>query len=526
PCDIELISGDSNVEQVARAVGVVDWTVLIVYLAAMASGGLWLARRQRSTEDYFVGGRNVPGWAAGLSLFATSISTATFLAYPGHGYGGDWALLVPGLMLPFVAVYTTMIVVPFYRSTVRVSAFEYLERRFGRLARFYAAIQYILFELFRMGFVLFLAAKAIHAMTGWNLVAIILVGGAVTIVYTTIGGVRAVIWTDVFQAITLFAGGLLCAGLLLFTPDGGPGRVFEIAHQADKFHLGEVSLDLTRPTVLVLVLYGLASYAMFSSLLQTGVQRYLSVPTTREAQRGIWIGAMSCVFTWTLFMLVGTLLYAYYQIYPSRLPPVVAEHQTEVFPYFIVTQLPQGLIGIFLAAMCAAGMSSLDSSMNALALTTLQDLAGRFTARLSRQANLRLAMATSVFWGVLGTGVALSMMRVESALEFSYVVISILGGGLLGMFLLAIFVRRAHALGVYIGLAAGILVTLWATLDKLLGLGLPLPEVFRGSFPLHVYLTGPIANAIAFLVGYAASLVLPDVSRRETSGLTYWSMRK
>lgn len=267
-------------EQVGRAIGAVDWTVLVVYLAAMALGGLWLARRQRSTEDYFVGGRNVPGWAAGLSLFATSISTATFLAYPGHGYGGDWTLLVPGLMLPVVAIYTTMIVVPFYRATVKASAFEYLERRFGRLARTYAAIQYILFELFRMGFVLFLAARAIHAMTDWDVRAIILVGGVVTIIYTAIGGIRAVIWTDVFQSITLFAGGLLCAGLLLFTPEGGPGRVVEIAHAAEKFHLGELSLDLTRPTVLVMILYGLFSYAAFSSLLQTGVQRYLSVPTT------------------------------------------------------------------------------------------------------------------------------------------------------------------------------------------------------------------------------------------------------
>ncbi|MEA1951161.1 MAG: hypothetical protein U9N87_07240, partial [Planctomycetota bacterium] len=194
--------------------------------------------------------------------------------------------------------------------------------------------------------------------------------------------------------------------------------------------------------------------------------------------------------------------------------------------YFIATQLPQGVIGIFLAAMCAAGMSSIDSSMNALSLTTLQDLAGRFVARLSRHQNLLLAMGTSVFWGVLGTGVALSMIRVEAALEFSYVVVSILGGGLFGMFLLALFVKRAHALGMYVGLAVGIAVTLWATLDKLLELGLPLPEILRGSFPLHVYLTGPIANTVTFFVGYAASLVLPNISRRETAGLTFWDMRK
>ena len=513
-------------EQVVRAIGTIDWTVLVVYLAAMTLGGLWLAKRQRSTEDYFVGGRNVPGWAAGLSLFATSISTATFLAYPGHGYGGDWALLVPGLMLPLVAIYTTMIVVPFYRATVKVSAFEYLERRFGRLARTYAAIQYIFFELFRMGFVLFLAARAIHAMTGWDVRAIILVGGVVVIIYTAIGGIRAVIWTDVFQSITLFAGGLLCALLLLLTPEGGPGRVVGIAHAAEKFNLGELRLDLTSPTVLVMVLYGLFSYAAFASLLQTGVQRYLSVPTTRSAQRGVWIGAISCVLTWMLFILVGTLLYSYYQIYPDRLPTSVAEHQLEVFPYFIATQLPQGVIGIFLAAMCAAGMSSIDSSMNALSLTTLQDLFGRFVTRLSLRLNLVLAMGISVFWGVLGTTVALSMIRVESALEFSYVVISILGGGLFGVFLLALFVRRAHALGVYVGLAIGIAVTLWATLDKLLDLGLPLPEILRGSFPLHVYLTGPIANTVTFVVGYIASMILPDVTRRETIGLTFWDMRK
>ena len=208
--------------EVVRTLSRLDWTLVAAYFAVFAAIGVWCARRQKSTEEYFVGGRAIPGWAAGLSLFATAISTATFLAYPGHAFAGDWTRLWPGLMLPLVTVFLALVVIPFYRRVVRMSAYEFLEERFGYPARAYAAFLFIVVNVFRTGFILFLTAAAIHTMTGWDIRWLIVGSGLITIACTLAGGIDAVIWTDVMQAIVLLGGGLLCAGLLLFSVDGGP----------------------------------------------------------------------------------------------------------------------------------------------------------------------------------------------------------------------------------------------------------------------------------------------------------------
>lgn len=510
----------------------IDWIVVAAYLGLIALAGLWFARRQKSTEAYFVGSRSVPGWAVGLSLFGGAISTATFLAYPGHGYGGDWTRLLPGFTLPVAAAFITFLVIPFYRRVVRMSAYEYLEKRFGYGARAYAALLFILLNLFRTGFILFLAAKALHTMTDWDIRWIIIVSGVATIAYTVIGGIEAVIWTDVLQSIALFGGGLLCASLLLFTPEGGPGHVIRVASEAGKFKLADLSFDLSQPTIIVMMLFGLVSYAGNYTTFQDSVQRYLAVRSTREARKGVWLGAAACLTTWTLFMFVGTLLFAYYQIGPHQLPADIKADQEQVFPYFVMTSLPAGVVGLIVAAMCAAAMSSLDTSINSMPMVSIHDFYHRLRPATSDRHRLWLARGATCVWGLLGTAAGLSMIRVEKALDFSYDVASILGGGLFGLFLLAFFVRRAHALGVYVGLATGILVTAWGTLDKLLinprieeltKLGHPVPTLLSTlDFPFHTYLVIVCSNIASFVIGYIACLVLPDISKRDPTGLTIW----
>ena len=487
-----------------------DWTVVSAYLGLVATAALWFARRQTSTEEYFVGGRSVPGWAVGLSLFGSSISTATFIAYPGHGYGGDWTRLLPGFMLPIVALFIAAIVIPFYRRVVRMSAYELLEQRFGYPARAYAALLFILLNLFRTGFVLFLAAGAIHTVTGWEIHWVIVVAGVVTIVYTMVGGIEAVIWTDVLQSVVLLAGGLLCAALLLVDIGGGPAHAIEVAAAAHKFRLADWSLDLTHPTVVVMVLFGLVAYASNYTTGQDVVQRYLAVPTTRAARRGLWLGTLSCVATWTLFMFIGTLLFSYYTVHPDQLPAAVAAKETRVFPFFVLTRLPAGLVGLILAAMCAAAMSSLDTSINSMSMVSVHDFYHRLRPASTDRHRLRLARVATCFFGLLGTAAGLSMIRVEKALDFSYVVASILGGGLFGLFLLAIFDRKAHARGIYLGLLAGVAVTTWGTLDQLLGFGTAATSGYRARlFPLDPLLLVTLANLASCGVGYLASRVLP-----------------
>jgi SSS family solute:Na+ symporter len=494
---------------IGAAVSWVDWAVVAGYLMVVATVGAWCARRQKSTEEYFVGGRSIPGWAAGLSVFASAISTATFLADPGHAYRGDWTRLLPGFMLPLATLFVAAVVVPFYRRAVRMSAYEFLETRFGYPARAYAALLFIILNIFRIGFILFLAAGALHTMTGWDIRLVILLSGVITVAYTMVGGIDAVIWTDVMQAVVLLGGGLLCTVLLLFSVDGGPGRAMEVAMAADKFRLADWSLDLSRPSVVVMVLFGLFAYAGGYTTGQDSVQRYLAVPTTRGARRGLWLGAWSCVLTWTLFMFIGTLLYSYYATHLSLLPAEVAAKETQVFPYFVMTQLPAGIVGLILAAMLAAAMSSLDTSINSMAMVSIEDFYRRLRPRTTDRQRLRAAKLATLVWGALGTAAGLSMIRVERALDFSYVVASILGGGLFGLFLLAFFDRRAHPRGIYLGLAAGIVITTWGTVDKLAdliagGASSARPPVF----PFDPLLLIVLANLASFGVGFVASRIL------------------
>ncbi len=514
-------------EEAAKTLTWIDWGVVVVYFGLVALIGLVFARRQTSTEEYFMGGRSVPGWAAGISLFAGAISTATFLAYPADGFGDDWTNLLPGFMLPVAVLFITLVVIPFYRRTVRAGPYEYLEKRFGYPARAFAATLYILNNLFRMGFIVFLEAKAIQTMTGWDVRLVILVTGVITIGYTVLGGIEAVICTDVLQTGVLLLGGLVSAAVLLTTTAGGPVNMIEMAASADKFRLAHLSFDLSEPTILVMMLMGLFGFSSGYSTTQETVQRYLAVKSVHEARKGVWIGACGCLFTWTLFMFIGTLLYSRYQIYPGRLPAEIAAEHTRVFPYFVMTCLPTGMVGLVLAAMCAAGVSCLDTNMNSMALVSINDFYRRVRPHASDRHLLRLSKIATCFWGALGTTAGLAMLGVQEALDFSYTVYSILAGGLFGIFLLAFLVRRAHALGVYIGLAAGVAVTAWGTSDKLLELAqITLPKAWQVyRFPFHAFLLSTCSNVTSFAVGYIASLLLPDLSKRDSTGLTVWDLR-
>ena len=502
----------------------IDWIVVAAYLAVVAWLGTRLARRQTDTEAYFIGGRAIPWWAVGCSFFGTSISTATFIALPGQAYGGDWRPHLGNLMFPLAAIFIALVVIPFYRQRVRMSAYEFLEERFGYGARCYTSCFYLISRLFRSGLVLFLMAKAIGAMTGWSPFTIVLVAGVIALVYTILGGLEAVIWTDVIQSVTLFGGGLFCLAMLWFGEDGS-AQLLSVANESDKFRMVDWSLDLSQMTVLVTVAYGVFGFLSNYTVQQDAAQRYLASPSTREAQKAIWFGAIGCVVTWNLFMLIGSLLFSYYSLHPAELPAHIAASETEVFPWFVVTRIPAGMTGVILAGMCAAAMSSLDTMINSMAMVTVRDFYLHFRPKASDRSQLMLGRAASAFWGLLGLGVGLVLLLgVEQALQFSFTVFSILGGGLFGLFLLAFFVKRAHALGVYVGLACGVLISAWTLIDQALAwagaeLGLAwaaqLAETLR--YPFHPWLTLFLANLVSFTVGWAASLILPDIRKRRHS---------
>ena len=231
-----------------------------------------------------------------------------------------------------------------------MSAYEYFQRRFGRAARVYAAIAFSLAHFSKMGFVLYLMALTIASMTGWPIVTVILAVAVVMVFYTVIGGIEAVVWSDVIQGFVMWIGIAIALGYLLFLPAGGPAAVFGVAAQSGKFSLGSPDLDFTRPTIPVAILYGLFWYGQRYVADQTMVQRYLLAKSDRGAMKGVTMGAFLCVPVWALFMLIGTCVWSYFQLSGEHVPAGITKAD-QMFPYFLSAHLPPGVLGLLLAAL-------------------------------------------------------------------------------------------------------------------------------------------------------------------------------
>ncbi|MGC1188102.1 MAG: sodium:solute symporter [Candidatus Acidiferrales bacterium] len=506
----------------AASILVAGWinpAVIGLYLAVLLVLGLYFSRRQTTTESYFVARRSVPGWAMGISLLATMITSVTFVAYPGAAYAGDWSLIMPGVMILAVPVVAGFVIVPFYRHAIGMSAFEYFGDRFGRPVRVYSALMFGIGHLAKMGFVFYLLALTVNSITGWSVGSLLLLAGVVAIVYALVGGLEAVIWADVLQAILLGAGVVVAVGYLLFLPPGGPSHALSVAWQAHKFGLGSTALTLRSPGLLVLLLYGTFFYLQKYTADQSVVQRYLSAKSDRAALRGILLGAGLCLPVWALFMLIGTLLWSYYHISGEHLPAYVTKGD-QVFPYFFSTHLPPGVAGLFLAALFGAAMAMLSSDLNCLAMIIVEDGYRMLRPASDDARRLRVGRTAVVGVGAVALGVAWTLAHSEgTALALYYGVLSVVAGGLAGLFLLAFLCTAATRRAAEIGIAANLIFTLWATLtaSPTIAARLHLPR-----FTWHEYMIGVVGNVILLGVGYVTAVVAPGLPRSR-HGLTLWT---
>ena len=474
-----------------------DLSIIVVYMAALAGLGIRFSRRQTSTERYFVARRSIPAWAMGLSLLATLVSSVTFIAYPGSAYAADWSNLVPGLTVIPVLFLTVFVVIPFFRHVVGISAYEYFGKRFGYPARVYSSIAYALGHFSKMGFVFYLLALTATSMTGWPTERLIVVAGAVTIGYTLIGGMEAVIWADVVQGFVLWFGIAICLAYLLFLPPGGPVAMFHVVAASHKISLGSMKPDLSKPTVLTLSLYGLFYYFQRYAADQTVIQRYLVARSDRDAVRGILLGSLLCVPVWVLFMLIGSLCWAFYKTTAEAIP-AYASKSDQVFPYFITTHVPAGLAGLFLAGLFGAAMANLSSDFNSLAAVFVEDYYRVWKPGASDRRRLRVGKIVVAVCGSICVVIAIVLAKSNgSALSLWYTVSAIVSGGLAGLFLLAFLVPRASATAAYAGIGGCLVFTAWATLHP-------------HEFGLHSYMIGVIGHLIVVMVGAAMSLVFPN----------------
>ncbi|MGB7263930.1 MAG: sodium/solute symporter [Terracidiphilus sp.] len=497
-----------------------DILIIAAYLATLIGIGIFVAGRQTTTDSYFVAGRSVPGWAAGMSLLATIITSLTFIAFPGAAYSGNWNLLVPNLL--FIAVIWSIgpIIVPFFRHAVSMSVYEYFGKRFGPGVRMYSSLAFAAGHFAKMGFVFYLLALAVSGFTGWPVIPLIVGLGVITVFYTFIGGLRAVIWTDVVQGFLLFAGVAVTLALLLFSQHARPGALFHLIAANHKLSFGSYHFDLAKPTVWTMALYGFFYYLQKYTADQTVVQRYLAARSDRSALHGIQMGATLCLPVWTAFMLIGSLLWAFYHL-AGQTPPAAVTHPDQIFPYFMVTQMPVGVAGIFLAALFGAAMSMLASDLNCLGLILVEDFYSHFFPSHSDLQRLRFGKLAVIVCGALAITVALAVTATHgSALALYYAAASIVAGGLAGLFLLAFLSRRAGRTAALLGIGANLIFTVYATLTLDGG---KILDLHRYNFPWSEYTIGVVGNLLLLGVGLLCAALFPAASQlQSTSTLWDW----
>jgi SSS family solute:Na+ symporter len=492
-----------------------DTLVVISYLAGVLGIGIYFLKRQKSTEDFFIASKRIPGWAMGLGLIATLISNITFLAFPGAAFASSWVLFTQNLLLLVVIYPIAFCAVPFYRNVIGSSLYEYFEKRFGYGVRAYGALTFILYYISKLGVIFFVLSLALSTMTGLDIYQLILVTGIITIFYTLMGGIEAVTWTDVVQGLLLIGGGLVCLGILLFDGPVAPGIVFEKAWEAGKFNLGEQSFNLERETLTVMILYGFAQHAHNYGTDQTMIQRYLTAKTTKEAVRGALISGIACIPVWALFFVIGTALWGYYTLGSNSLPQEIAIKPDQVFPYFIMTELPSGVKGLIVVALASAAMSTISGGLNSISTVFTTDLYSRIRIG-NTQSKLRVARISLIVAGGLSLLLAMWLVTKSSqVLVIYFIVLSVFVGGILGLVLLAVLSKKANLKGVTTGIVVTVLVTSWATLT---GNGVVDLGIF--NFTLHPFLIGFLSHVTMFLVGHVASLFFQDNIKNTAVELT------
>ena len=491
----------------------VDATIVVISVLIAVFAGVMFSKKQKSTKAYFAANGNIPAWAVGMSMFATIISSVTFLAYPGAAYGGNWILLVQGLMVPIVLVGLIGFIVPLYRKVIRLSTYEYFERRFGAFARLYSSLAFILENFSKMGAILYLMGLAMATFTGGvDIRLIIWVIGIVIIILTFLGGMEAIIWMDVVQGFLLIGGGIITIIMLFWLTDGGPATIFSVAAQYDKIDFGPYTWDLVNTTFLVMVLngvfYALQKYGTDQSI----VQRYLTARDDKSAKKASYLGVLMSVPAWALFMFVGTCLFVYYHINPGILPDGLKDD--EVFPFFIATKMPIGITGLIVAALAAGAISSIDSSINCISAVVVEDYYGRFHPKASDKTKLLLGRISVLVVGFGSIFVALLYVSWggQGVLGSLFGLYAIISAGIVGIFLLGLFSRRANWQGLYIGIACAILFTAYAVLTSTpfdMGSGEKhlLVDLGKYNFTHSTYMLGVYSHLIVLIIGYLASLL-------------------
>lgn len=490
-----------------KGLGLVNTIVIILYFASLAWIGYYFSKKQKSTDDYFKGGGRLPWWAVGLSIFGTSLSAITFMSIPAKAYSSDWSYMLVNAGILMVVPLILYLFIPFYRKLNVTTAYEYLEQRFSPLIRVLCSLAFILFQIGRMGIVLFLPAIALNVVTGFDIFLCIGLMGVLSLVYTMMGGIEAVVWTDALQVIVLLGGAILVVIIAAcHLPEGLPGIMREAASE-NKFDLGSFNFDLKQSTLWTVLIATFFTNLTTYGTDQTMVQRYMTTETEKQAQKSVLTNAVLTIPATILFFFVGTVLYVYYKHNPADLSLTISDGDA-ILPWYIYSQLPQGVTGLLISGIFAAAMSTLSSSMNSAATAYVVDIHSKIT-KTGVQSSLHTAKTATLLLGIAGIAFAYMMAswEIKSLWDEFNKILGIILGSLGGLFLLGMITRKANARGALCGIIGSIFVQLFVIHQQ----------------SVHLLLYTATGFVSCFIIGYLASWIIPG-SKKDIDHLTIYKI--
>lgn len=492
-----------------------DLTIISIYFLGMIGIGLYFSNKNKAGLHFSKSQKAIPGWALGLSFYATFLSAITFLGDPGKAFGGNWNPFVFSLSMPLAAYFSAKYFVPFYRKKGEISAYTHLEKQFGPWARSYAMLCFILTQLARMATIFYGISLTINTLTGIDIRLVIFSIGLIIIIYTILGGIEAVIWTEVLQAIIKTLGALLI--LWLITKDIGFSKILEIGKANEKFSLGSFRFDFYSSSFWVVLLYGFFINLTNFGIDQNYIQRYHSADTDADASKSIWLCVLYYLPISMIFFFIGTALYAYFGLHPeqilslkqqiasdknielSALLPV--DYADKVLPFYIKSNIPKGILGLLIAALLSAAMSTMSNGLNSSSTVFLNDIYLRYfnkNASQSRQKSV-LKLSTIVL-GLLGMLIGIAMIGTKSILDIWWKLSGVLAGGMLGLFLLGFLFENINKMASIIGICIGVIVIGWVSISSVL------PNAIQSNFDPKMNVV--LGTLCILLVGFFANKLI------------------
>ncbi|QHI69400.1 sodium:solute symporter family transporter [Tichowtungia aerotolerans] len=516
--------------------GWLDILVLVLYFGVTIGMGFFFARKNTDTEEYFLGGRSLPGWAIGLSLLGTSISSVTFVAFPADTFKTTWIRFLPHMVFPLVTLISARLFLPFFRRGTISSAYEYLGERYGGSISCYAASVFFLIQVIRTSTIVYLISLLMQTITGLDIIYCILLSGGITAVYTTSGGFDAVIWTDVLQTLTLIFGSVLILIIISCNLPEGFSQIISTGVEFNKFSFHQLAANgelqplahgfsLSEKTVMMMLIVGFVNF-LTGQFDQTAVQRWCSAKSAKEARRSIYFLMCSSLPVWGSFMLVGTAIWVYFHCFPDAAASQMLDgtrKAEEIVPYFVIHYLPPGITGLVIAAAMAAAMSSLSSSINAASMVWVRDIYRKFMVKDRDDKHyLRIGFVASGVVSVLMMIGAywLYTAPTKTLIDFGMILNSLTMSGLAGVFLIGMFTRLADSRAVWAGILFNMAFSGYALLsDRAL-----LPEAL--CIPFDLYFTSIVGNVIMIGVIVVAARFVWRSKKTNLKNLTFRDQEK